>query len=236
MRYLGKNVLITGSRRGVGHILCKHFLEQGATVIGLNRHADDAFSAPSYHPLVVDIGQSDSLTPCFGQIRHEFGHLDIVINNAGVLTSQYAMILAATAARAMLETNVLGTFLVSREAAKLMRKRKWGRIINISSMAAALEPVGDSMYAATKAAVGSLAHVMAKEFAAMNVTCNTLGITAIETDMLEQLPRDKINALLATLPVPRYATAADVLNVVDFFASEHSSSVTAQTIFLGGVN
>ena len=117
MQYLGKNVLITGSRRGVGHILCKHFLEQGATVIGLNRHADDAFSAPNYHPLVVDIGQPDSLTPCFDQIRHEFGHLDIVINNAGVLTSQYAMIMAATAARAMLETSTslfLGKFILSK--------------------------------------------------------------------------------------------------------------------------
>ena len=235
MQYQGKNVLITGSRRGVGRILCRHFLEHGASVIGLNRHDDEAFSAPNYQALVADIGQAQSLVPCFEQIRREHGYVDIVINNAGMLTSQYAMILPASAALAMLETNVLGTFLVSREAAKLMRKHKWGRIINISSMAAVLAPIGDSMYAATKAAVISLAHVMAKEFAAMNITCNTLGITAIETDMLDQLPRDKIDALIAALPMARYATADDVLNVVDFFASARSSYVTAQTIFLGGV-
>jgi 3-oxoacyl-[acyl-carrier protein] reductase len=169
-------------------------------------------------------------------VRKQFGRVDIVVNNAAVLTSQYSMVMPASAAKSMLDTNVFGSFLVSREAAKLMRRGKWGRIINISSMAAALEPMGDSMYAATKAAVTTLANVMAKEFAAMNVTCNTLGITAIETDMLDRLPREKVDALIAALPIARYATADDVLNVIDFFASERSSCITAQTVFLGGVN
>jgi 3-oxoacyl-[acyl-carrier protein] reductase len=84
--------------------------------------------------------------------------------------------------------------------------------------------------------VATLANVMAKEFAPLNITCNTLGITAIETDMLGQLPRDKVDAVIKGLPLPRYATADDICNVVDFFASERSSYVTAQTIFLGGVN
>ena len=70
----------------------------------------------------------------------------------------------------------------------------------------------------------------------MNVTCNTLGITAIDSDMLAQLPRDKIEAIIAGLPVPRFATADDILNVIDFFAAESSGYITAQTIFLGGVN
>jgi 3-oxoacyl-[acyl-carrier protein] reductase len=68
------------------------------------------------------------------------------------------------------------------------------------------------------------------------VTCNTLGITAIDSDMLAQLPRDKIQAIIAGLPVPRFAEPADILNVVDFFAAEASGYVTAQTVFLGGVN
>jgi 3-oxoacyl-[acyl-carrier protein] reductase len=77
---------------------------------------------------------------------------------------------------------------------------------------------------------------MAKEFAPLNITCNTLGITAIATDMLGQLPRDKVDAVIKGLPLPRYATADDIFNVVDFFASERSGYVTAQTVFLGGVN
>jgi 3-oxoacyl-[acyl-carrier protein] reductase len=103
-------------------------------------------------------------------------------------------------------------------------------------MAASLEPMGDSIYAATKAAISTLANVMAKELASINVTCNTLGITAFETDMVGQLPRAKVDAVVASLPLARFATADDILNVVDFFASSRSSYVTAQTVFLGGVN
>jgi 3-oxoacyl-[acyl-carrier protein] reductase len=235
MRYSGKIVLVTGARRGVGRLLAEHFLREGAQVIGFSRHADD-LSVKGYTPIAVELGDAESVVRGFNQVRKTFGRVDIVVNNAAVLTSQYSMIMPPAAALGMLETNLFGTFMVSREAAKLMRKGKWGRIINIGSMAASLEPIGDSIYAATKAAVATLANVMAKEFAPLNITCNTLGITAIETDMLGQLPRDKVDAVVAGLPMPRYATADDILNVVDFFASERSSYVTAQTVFLGGVN
>lgn len=234
--YSDKIVLVTGARRGVGQLLTGHFLSQGAQVIGFNRHEDERPPAAGYTPLRVDVCDEGSVARGFEQVRQRFGRVDIAVNNAAVLTSQYAMILPASAARSMLETNVLGTFLVSRGAAKLMRKAKWGRIINISSMAAGLEPIGDSVYAASKAAVSTLANVMAKEFAALNITCNTLAITAIATDMLSQLPKDKIDQIIAGLPLPRYATADDIFNVVDFFASERSSYITAQTVFLGGVS
>jgi 3-oxoacyl-[acyl-carrier protein] reductase len=234
--YDGKIVLVTGARRGVGQLVAEHFLKHGAQVVGFSRHDDTGEPRPGYHPMAVDVGNADSVARGFERVRKQFGRVDIAINNAAVLTSQYSMIMPAAAAQGMLDTNVLGTFLVSREAAKLMRRGKWGRIVNISSMAASLQPMGDSVYAATKAAVATLANVMAKEFAPMNVTCNTLGITAIETDMLGLLPRDKVDALIAGLPIPRYALADDVLNVVDFFVAERSSYVTAQTVFLGGVN
>lgn len=234
--YDGKIVLVTGARRGVGQLVAEHFLKHGAQVVGFSRHDDTGEPGPGYHPMAVDVGNADSVARGFERVRKQFGRVDIAINNAAVLTSQYSMIMPAAAAQGMLDTNVLGTFLVSREAAKLMRRGKWGRIVNISSMAASLQPMGDSVYAATKAAVATLANVMAKEFAPMNVTCNTLGITAIETDMLGLLPRDKVDALIAGLPIPRYALADDVLNVVDFFVAERSSYVTAQTVFLGGVN
>ena len=160
----------------------------------------------------------------------------IVVNNAAVLTSQYAMIMPPAAAQAMINTNLFGTFMVSREASKMMRKSKWGRIINIGSMAASLEPIGDSVYAACKAGVSTLANVMARELAPMNVTCNTLGVSGIQSDMLAQLPKDKVAAVIAGLPLPRFAEPDDILNVLDFFASDRSSYITAQTVFLGGVN
>lgn len=233
--YNGKIVVVTGSRRGVGRSIAEHFLERGATVLGFAK-GESLLDHSAYHHFQVDVGNPAEVTAAFGKIAKQFGSVQIVVNNAAVLTSQYAMIMPPAAAQAMVNVNLLGPFMVSREAAKLMRKRKWGRIINIGSMAASLEPIGDSLYAATKAGVSTIANVMAKELGPLGVTCNTVAITAIDSDMLAQLPRDKIEAIIAGLPVARFAQADDILNVVDFLASERSSYITAQTIFLGGVN
>ncbi|WP_229262380.1 SDR family NAD(P)-dependent oxidoreductase [Duganella guangzhouensis] len=234
--YAGKVVLVTGSRRGVGKAIAEHFLNNGADkVIGFARGAG-SIDHPNYHHFEVDVGDTESVIKGFAALKQVTDSIQIVVNNAAVLTSQYSMIMPPAAAQAMVNVNLLGPFMVSREAAKMMRKRKWGRIINIGSMAASLEPIGDSMYAACKAGLSTLANVMAKEFATMNVTCNTLGINAIESDMLAQLPRDKIDAIIAGLPVPRMSKEDDILNVIDFFAAERSAQITAQTVFLGGVN
>jgi 3-oxoacyl-[acyl-carrier protein] reductase len=233
--YVDKTVLITGSTRGVGALLTDHFLDGGATVIGVAR-SDATCTHERYRHHKADIADPAAVQALFAGLRRSFTSVDIAINNAAVLTSQYAMIMPAGSAQAMVNLNLLAPFLVARECAKLMRKARFGRIINISSMAVSLEPEGDSVYAACKAGLTTLSNILAKEFASMNVTCNTLGVTAIETDMLRQLPRDKIDAVIAGLPIPRYATADDIRNVVDFFASERSGYVTAQTIYLGGVH
>jgi len=233
--YAGKLALVTGSRRGVGRVIAEHFLHYGGRVVGFAR-GEATITHPKYAHFQVDVGDPAAVQKGFAELRKITDAVHILVNNAAVLTSQYAMIMPPAAAQAMLSTNLMGPFMVSREASKMMRKAKWGRIINIGSMAASLEPIGDSMYAACKAGLTTLTNVMAKELAPLNITCNTLAVSAIKTDMLAQLPQDKIAQVIASLPIPRFAEPDDILNVLDFLASERSSYITAQTIYLGGVN
>jgi 3-oxoacyl-[acyl-carrier protein] reductase len=233
--YEGKLALVTGARRGLGRLMSEHILRSGGRVAGFAR-GEATIDHPDYTHFRVDVGDAESVQAGFAELRKVTDAVHIVVNNAAVLTSQYSMIMAPAAAQAMVNTNLLGAFLVSRESSKLMRKGKWGRIINISSMAASLEPIGDSMYAATKAGLATMTNVMAKELAPLNITCNTLAVTAIATDMLAQLPQDKVAQVVAGLPLPRFAEPDDVFNVLDFLVAERSSYITAQTIHLGGVN
>jgi 3-oxoacyl-[acyl-carrier protein] reductase len=237
--YKDKTVLITGASRGVGLALAKYFISSNARVIGISRGYSE-FKHVNYSHFAVDIGDPEAIKNSFRKdIGKQFKRIDIVINNAAVMTSQYSMIMPIKNAVDMVNINLLGVFFVSREAAKLMRSKDPGRIINIGSMASSLEPVGDAVYAATKAGVISLANVLAKELSSMNVTCNSLAITAIETDMLNShsaIAKVKIAQIISDLPIPRMATNEDIFNVVDFFASDRSSYITAQTIYLGGIN
>ena len=141
--YTNKVVLVTGSSRGVGKTIAEHFLKNGADkVIGFARGVS-SIDHQNYHHFEVDVGSPDSVIKGFAEIRKVTDSIQILVNNAAVLTSQYSMIMPPAAVQAMVNINLLGPFMVSREAAKTMRKRKWGRIINIGSMAASLEPIGD---------------------------------------------------------------------------------------------
>jgi 3-oxoacyl-[acyl-carrier protein] reductase len=130
---------------------------------------------------------------------------------------------------------VAGTFLFSREAAKLMKNRRYGRIVNFTSVAVPLKLEGESIYVASKAAVASLTEVLARELAAYGITVNAVGPTPIETDLIRSVPRDKIERLVARQAIPRLGRFEDVANVVDFFLRPESGFVTGQNLFLGGV-
>jgi len=231
--YTGKTVLITGTSRGVGWSLAEHFMKNNATVIGMSRNMEGP-EGMSWSP--CDLAKSDQLIKRIKEMEHNYHKLDIVINNAAVMSSRFSQKMPVEDAINMVNVDLLAPFLICREASKLMYDIPYGRIINIGSIADVCEAMGDSVYAACKAGLKTMTNVLAKEYARQNITCNTLAISAIDTDMLAKHKPEVVDALVKTFPIPRKATIDDITNVIDFFCSEKSSYITAQTIYLGGLH
>ena len=167
-------------------------------------------------------------------MRRSFGRLDVLINNAGVAAMNHALLTPMDTVERVLGTNVAGTFLLCREAAKLMQRRKFGRIVNFATVATPFKLEGEAIYAASKAAVVTLTHVLARELADYGITVNAVGPTPIETDLIRNVPSEKIDRLIARQAIRRLGEFRDVANVIDFFLRPESDFVTGQVIYLGG--
>ena len=233
--YSGQVVLVTGSSAGIGRMLTDYFLENGAQVLGISRNS---YSLPSknYIHYICDIAEPASVRETFMKIRSDSVQLTALINNAGVLSVFSSLLLPPKVAQAMINTNFLGSFLVAQESAKLMAKNKFGRIIGISSMAEILEPVGDAVYSASKAAATSLTNSLAKELVPHGITCNTVAITHIMTGMSEKIDSLILQKVIDELPLPQSASIEDITNIIDFYMSPQSSGITGQFIALGGLH
>jgi len=165
------------------------------------------------------------------------------VNNAGVASMNHVLLTPDATAARLLGTNFHGTFLMCREAAKVMRRRKYGRIVNVSTIAVPMQLEGESLYAASKGAVETFTRVFAREVAVFarevadfGITCNIVGPTPIETDLIRNVPKDKIDGILQRLAIKRLGRFEDVANVIDFFVRPESDYVTGQVIYLGGVS
>ena len=137
-------------------------------------------------------------------------------------------------AQEIIDTNVMGTFLFSREAAKLMKKNKYGRIVNITTVGTQMKLEGEAIYTASKSAVENLTVVMSRELANYGITVNALGPTPAMTDLIRFVPENKIQNIVDDLAFDRLTEINDITNVLDFFISEKSDFITGQLIFLGG--
>jgi 3-oxoacyl-[acyl-carrier protein] reductase len=172
----------------------------------------------------------------FRRIRERFDRLDTVINNAGAAAMNHVLLTPVSTVKRLLNANMISTFLVSREAAKLMRKRGFGRIVNFSSAAVPLHLSGEAAYVASKSAVVGLSQVMARELVEFGITVNVVGPGPTATDLIRGVPDEKLELLIGSLPLKRLSTFEDIGNVVDFFLRPESSAITGQVIYLGGVH
>lgn len=226
--------MITGTSRGIGRRLAEHYLGRDHRVVGCSRSGAD-WEAEGYWHIPVDVSDEDGVRGLFADVRQRFGGLDHLINNAGVASMNHSLVTPVSTVRKILETNVVGTFLFSREAAKLMRKGGRGRIVNLTTVAVPLKLPGEAAYAASKAAVESLTEILAREFEEFGITVNAVGPGPIETDLIRSVPEEKIRDLVSRQPISRLSTMEDVTNAVDFFLQPGSDMVTGQILYLGGV-
>ena len=229
-----KVTLITGTRKGIGKFLAEHFVRQGHSVVGCSRGKPD-WELDNYRHFEADVADEKAVKKMFSAVRKEFGRVDHLINNAGIASMNHCLLTPMSTIQNVLATNVVGTFLFCREAARLMERNNFGRIVNFTTVATPLRLEGEAIYAASKAAVGSLTEVLARELAPMGITVNSVGPTPIETDLIRSVPKDRMDRLIARQAIPRMGTFADVANVIDFYLRPESDFITGQNLFLGGV-
>jgi len=228
-------LLITGSRKGIGRYLAEHYVAGGYIVVGCSRQPSN-YQHERYQHFCLDISDEAAVVKLFADIRNRYGRLDILINNAGIASINHVLLMPLSAVHSILNTNVVGTFLFCREAARLMRKHTFGRIVNFSTVATPLKLEGEAIYAASKAAIVTLTKVMAFELASFGITVNAVGPTPVKTDLVRSVPQPKLDALIGRQAIKRWGEFTDIANVIDFFVTPASAFVTGQVIYLGGVS
>ncbi len=228
-----RKMVITGTRKGLGKHLVEHYTAAGWEVVGCSRQAVD-YTFPTYRHYCLDVADEAAVGEMFAEIGRDAGHLDVLINNAGIASMNHVLLTPLSTVADIFKTNVLGTYLFSRQAARLMSRRRYGRIVNMVTVATPLKLEGEAAYAASKAAVVSLTEIMARELSELGITVNAVGPGPLDTDLTRTVRKEKIDKLLGQLAIRHLGEMSDVTNVIDFLIAPQSGAVTGQTIYLGG--
>jgi len=229
-------MLVTGTSRGVGLGVARYFVNQGYRVAGCSR-GPSTFEHEDYTHAIVDITDGGGVQSWIDDVLRAFGRIDVVVNNAGMMpVSTLALATPLDVAEETMKTNYLGTFSVCKETAKVMLRRRTGRIINLSTIAVGLHLEGASAYIASKSAVVGFSKVLAKELAPAGTTVNVIAVSLMETEMSASLDQEQRERYREHFAIKRWATIDDICNVVSFLSSPDSGYVTGQVINLGFVD
>lgn len=228
-------IVITGTSRGIGRSLAEYYTGKGHTVIGCSRSECD-FKHDLYIHFTVDMSDEKAINDFAAAVHKQFGHIDALINNAGVASMNHFMLTPLETAKRLMNTNFFGPFAAIRAFISLLKKSEHPRVVNFSTVAVPFNLDGELAYVSSKAAVEELTKILAKELAGFKITVNAVGPTPVKTALTAKVPENKIQALLDRQAIKRFGEFEDIRNVINFYLQPESDFITGQIIYLGGVN
>lgn len=228
-------MLITGTSRGLGRSMAEYYGLNGFQVVGCSRTKPDV-SIQNYRHFSVDVTDEAQVKEMFIDIGKEFGRLDVLINNAALHASNYALLTPLGTVEEVFKVNVGAAFLFSCEAVKLMKQRRFGRIVNISSVAVPLGGPGTSLYGASKAALEQFTRVFAREVSPYGVAVNALRLSFVDDiGMISHLDERVVADTVERTVLKRTLKVQEVCGVMDLLISEKSQPVIGQIVLVGGI-
>lgn len=241
MRFDGKNVIVTGGSRGIGRAIALMFVNNGANVVITyvknEEEVKRTVSLTSRNRISfyqLDVTNEKQVIDVIGMIEHKLGSIDILVNNAGTFKNNLVRNMSNDEWNSVVDVNLTGVFNCTRAVLSYMYDRKYGKIINITSVQGQTGVVGAANYSASKAGVIAFTKSVARESAKKGVNVNGVAFGFINTGMLLRLPTKIQEEVLTRIPMGRFGTPEEASNVVLFLASEYSSYITGQVINVNG--
>lgn len=230
-------VLITGASRGLGLLLARSFAERGDKVVGFAR-SGPGFVHPNYQHLQIDLTEEAEVVKAFIQLNSDPAGIRLCINNAGVAQASLALLTKAQTFSDTLTANLTSAFVVSREALKHMKRRRFGRIVNMTSINVPMASPGGVAYNASKAGLEAMMRTLVHEVVpAEDITFNALGLSLVaQSGMVEGLSEAGLSAKVSRLPKPALLEVDEIIHALDFLAAPEARNITGQTLYFGGVS
>ena len=234
-----KITIITGATKGIGKAIAILFAKHNAIVYGIGRNQEELNSLASensnIHPIQMDINKTSELKNIFMSIYKEHGHIDILVNNAGIMNDALIGMISDEMIYEMFQTNVFSVISLTQLTTRFMKRQKAGCIINIASIIGVNGNAGQSVYSATKGAVISFTKSAAKELASNNIRVNAIAPGIIDTTLLSDVPKNKLEERINQIKLGRIGNPSDIANTALFLASDNSSYITGQIIQVDGL-